>query len=61
MLPAFYFFGAGNRGVEFVKEFAGQILDLMKTHGGGNKKLAVDSLSHTGCDALRARGLTLVE
>jgi Xaa-Pro aminopeptidase len=33
----------------------------MKAHGGGNKRLAVDSLSHTGCDALRARGLMLVE
>lgn len=61
VLPAFYFFGAGNRGVEVVKEFAGQILDLMKAQGGGNKRLAVDSLSHTGCDALRARGLMLVE
>ena len=61
VLPAFYFFGAGNRGGEFVKEFAAQIADLMKQNGGGNNRLAVDSLSHTGCDALRSRGLVLVE
>ena len=61
VLPAFYFFAAGNRGEEFTKEFAAQIADLMTAHGGGNRRLAVDCMSHTGCDALRARGLTLVE
>ncbi|MDP6332438.1 MAG: Xaa-Pro peptidase family protein [SAR324 cluster bacterium] len=61
VLPAFYFFAAGNRGEEFAKEFAAQIADLMTAHGGGNRRLAVDCMSHTGCDALRARGLTLVE
>ncbi len=61
VLPAFYFFGVGNRGEEFVLEFAAQISDLMNRYGGGNKRLAIDTLSHTGCDALRARGLELVE
>ena len=61
VLPAFYFFAVGNRGEEFVIEFAAQISDLMNRYGGGNKRLAIDTLSHTGCDALRARGLELVE
>ena len=61
VLPAFYFFGAGNRGDKFVSEFAAQIADLMQRHGGGNKRLAIDTLSHTGCEALRAYGLQLVE
>ena len=61
VLPAFYFFGAGNRGDKFVTEFAAQIADLMQRHGGGNKRLAIDTLSHTGCEALRAYGLQLVE
>ena len=61
VLPAFYFFGAGNRSDEFVGEFASQISDLMNCHGGENKRLAIDTLSHTGCDALRAHGLQLVE
>ena len=33
----------------------------MTRYGGRNKRLAIDTLSHTGCDALRARGLELVE
>ena len=60
-LPSFYFFGAGTRGKEFVKEFAAQIADLMKNHGGGNRRLAVDRLSHIGCDVLRETGLELIE
>ncbi|MBC8259509.1 MAG: aminopeptidase P family protein [SAR324 cluster bacterium] len=61
VLPAFYFFGAGDRGQKVVKEFAAQIADLLKNHGGGNRRLAIDSLSHIGCDALREKGLELVE
>ena len=55
------FFGAGNSAEEFVSEFASQIFDLMYRYGGGNLRIAIDSLSHTGCDGLRARGLKLVE
>ena len=61
VFPAFYFFKAGDRGDEFAKEFAAQIADLMKKHSGGNRRLAIDTLSHIGCDALRAQGLELVE
>ena len=61
VLPAFSFFGAGGRCHDFVKEFAAQIEDLMKIHGGGNRRLAIDILSHTACDALRETGLELIE
>ena len=61
VMPSFYFFGAGNRGEELVTEFAAQIADLMQHHGGENRRLAIDTLSHKGCEALRARGLELVE
>ncbi len=60
-MPSFYFFGAGTRAEDFVKEFSAQIVDLMKNHGGGNRRLAIDCLSHIGCDALRECGLELVE
>ena len=60
-IPTFYFFGSGNRSDEFVKEFATQIADLMSNHGGGNQRLAIDCLSHVGCEALRDKGLELVE
>ena len=61
VLPGISFFGAGNRISEFSQEFAAQIADLMKIHGNQNLRLAVDRLSHTCCDALRARGLELIE
>ena len=61
VMPSFYFFGAGNRGEELVTEFAAQIADLMQHHCGENRRLAIDTLSHKGCEALRARGLELVE
>ena len=60
-IPTFYFFGSGNRSDEFVKEFATQIADLMSNHGGGNQRLAIDCLSHAGCEALSDKGLELVE
>ena len=60
-IPTFYFFGSGSRSDEFVKEFAAQITDLMNIHGGGNRRLAIDCLSHVGCEALREKGLELVE
>lgn len=60
-IPTFYFFGSGSRSDEFVKEFAAQITDLMSNHGGGNRRLAIDCLSHVGCEALREKGLELVE
>ena len=61
VLPTFYYFGSGYRSGEYVKEFAAQIADLMKNHGGGNRRLAIDTLSHSGSDALREKGLELVE
>ena len=61
VLPGISFFGAGNRVSEFSQEFAAQIADLLRIHGNQNLRLAVDRLSHTSCDALRARGLELIE
>ena len=60
-IPSFHFFGAGTRSEQFVKEFAAQIADLMSNHGGGNRRLAIDCLSHVGCEKLRDKGLELVE
>ena len=53
-IPTFYF-GSGSRSDEFIIEFAAQIEDLISNHGGGNKRLAIDRLSHVGCDALREK------
>ena len=61
VIPSFYFFSAGPNGPDRVKIFADQIDDLMKTHCGDDQVLGVDRLSFPACDALRERGLILVE
>ena len=61
VIPSFYFFSAGPNGPDRVKIFADQIDDLMKTHCGDDRVLGVDRLSFPACDALRDRGLILVE
>ncbi len=60
-LPSFYYFTAGPRAEEKAKVFGDQIADLVHKHGGGNRRLAVDRLSHLGTDALRAQGLEVME
>ena len=61
VIPSFYFFSAGPNGPDRVKIFADQIDDLMRAHCGDDRVLGVDRLSFPACDALRERGLILVE
>ena len=61
VMPSFYYFTAGSRAEERVTQFGNAIADLMAEHGGGNKRLAVDRLSHLGTDALRSHGLELFD
>ncbi len=58
---SFYYFTAGGRGEERVKIFAKEIADLVRTYGGGNKRLAIDHLSHMGCKALMDEGVEIHE
>lgn len=60
-MKTFYYFAAGTRAEERVKGFAAEVADLVARHGAGNKRLAVDRLSHLGTDALRKHGLDLQE
>jgi Xaa-Pro aminopeptidase len=60
-MKTFYYFTAGTRAEERVKGFAAEVADLVRRHGAGNKRLAVDRLSHLGTDALRQHGLDLQE
>jgi Xaa-Pro dipeptidase len=60
-MPVFYFFAVGPRSEECARRFGGEIGELMRRHGGGNVRLAVDRLSHLGTDALRAQGLELLD
>lgn len=58
---SWFYFSAGSRIEERVERWADEIADVMREHGGGNRRLAVDKLELLGVDALRRRGLTLVE
>lgn len=58
--PWFYMFTA-DRMDEVLAAWADEIADEVKRRGGGNMRLAVDKLDPPGVDALRCRGITLVE
>ena len=59
VMPVFYYFAVGPKTQEAARRFGVEIGDLMRRHGGGNRRLAVDRLSHLGTDALRAEGFEL--
>jgi len=56
---SFYYFTAGNRSREKAEIFADNIADLVHSHGAGNKRLAIDRLSYTGCEPLLNRGISI--
>ena len=48
---------AGDRADERVKRFAVEIADLVDAHGGGNRRIAIDSIDPMAADALTAAGV----
>ena len=56
---SFHYFTAGERVREKAQKFADTIADLVRTHGGGNTRLAIDRLSHTGCEPLLRHGISV--
>ena len=58
---SWYFFGAGPRMAERANRWAAEVADLVTSHGGGNRRLAVDRVDPEGAEALRARGITVVD
>ncbi len=55
------YMSAGDRAPERVKIWADEIADLVRAHGGGNGRLAVDKLEPMGLWALEEAGITVVE
>lgn len=58
---SWFYFTAGPRLEERANAWADEIADLVRTHGGGNMRLAVDKMEPLGVDLLRARGIVIVE
>jgi len=54
---SWFYFGAGSRVQEKAKRWALEIADLVRTHGGGNRRLAIDKCEPAGITALEAEGM----
>ena len=58
---SFFYFESAYRGEEHAGIFAGEIDDLMRSHGGGNRRVAVDKIEIAGLRALEKIGLEVFE
>jgi Xaa-Pro dipeptidase len=52
-----YFFKSGPRVAEHAATWAAEIADLIRAHGGGNRRLAIDNADREGIAALEALGV----
>ncbi len=57
----FTYFLSGDRTDEHAGSFAAEIADLLAVHGGGGRRLALDSSTTLGVTALQDRGISLVD
>ncbi|MEL6372682.1 MAG: dimethylsulfonioproprionate lyase DddP [Pseudomonadota bacterium] len=58
---SFFYFESGPRVVEHARAFARDVEALVRAHGGGNRRLAVDKIELAGARALEALGLNVLE
>lgn len=61
VMAAHYFFAAGNRMEEWAAAFGKQIGDLMHAFCPGERRLAIDRLSHLGSSAIQSLSFEIVE
>ncbi|MBY6068828.1 Xaa-Pro peptidase family protein [Leisingera aquaemixtae] len=61
VMKAHYFFAAGNRMEEWAEAFGTQIGGLMARYCPGEKRLAIDRLSHLGGSAIQGLGFEIVD
>ncbi len=54
---SFFYFVSGERVGEHAARFAGEIDELMRAHGGGNRRLAIDRIEPEGLLALHRLGI----
>ena len=52
-----YYFAAGNRYEELARQWAAEIAGLVRQHGGGNMRLAMDRCNPDGSQALSSEGV----
>ena len=54
-----FHFAAGDQSVARAKDFAAEIAEEIRLHGGGNRRIAVDRVDTIGTFSLLAEGLTI--
>jgi Xaa-Pro aminopeptidase len=54
-----FYFATGDRGGDAARDFARQVAELLATHAGSNRRLAVDKILLHGAKALEAAGFDL--
>jgi Xaa-Pro dipeptidase len=55
-----YYFAAGNRYQEMARKWSAEIADLVRQHGGGNMRLAVDRCNPEGVQELNSQGIEIL-
>lgn len=58
---AWFYFSTGSRTEEWAGRWADEIADLIRAHGGGSLRLAVDKCEPLGIELLRQHHVTIVE
>jgi len=56
---SFFYFESGDRVDEHANIFAREVDDIMRTHAGNNRRIAVDKMEYAGEKALESLGLTI--
>ncbi len=57
----FFYFTRGDRSAKAAEAWSGEVLDLVREHGGGNTRVGVDKIMMHGSKALENLGLKLME
>ncbi len=58
---SWFYFGAAYTGAERAKRWAAELADLMRLHGGGNRRFAIDKCDPMGVAALVAEGIEVMD
>ena len=60
-MTSFFYFLGGYRCEEFASKFALEIDELVRSHGSGNRRLAVDRIEVVGLKALEKLGIEVMD
>ena len=58
---SFFYFETGDKTADAARHFAGEVISLMRRHGGDNRRLAVDKIEHAGYASLIQQGVEVLE